>query len=46
MTFSAPTGSGQPAHIPLPGVRRIASLAKRWLLSAHQDSVDPVHLQS
>jgi transposase-like protein len=39
-------GSGQPAHIPLPGGYRIASLCKRWLLSTHQGSVDPVHLQS
>jgi transposase-like protein len=39
-------GSGQPAHIPLPGVHRVASLTKRWLLSTHQGSVDPVHLQS
>jgi hypothetical protein len=39
-------GSGQPAHIPLPGVHRVASLTKRWLLSTHQGSVNPVHLQS
>ncbi len=39
-------GSGQPAHVPLPGVHRIASLTKRWLLSTHQGSVNPVHLQS
>ena len=30
----------------LPGVHRIASLAKRWLLGTHQGSVDPAHLQS
>jgi transposase-like protein len=30
----------------LPGVHRVASLAKRWLLSTHQGSVDEAHLQS
>ena len=30
----------------LPGVHRIASLAKRWLLGTHQGSVDPTHLQA
>jgi transposase-like protein len=30
----------------LPGVHRIASLAKRWLLGTHQGSVDPAHLQA
>ena len=30
----------------LPGVHRVASLAKRWLLSTHQGSVDKAHLQS
>lgn len=28
----------------LPGVHRVASLAKRWLLGTHQGSVDPAHL--
>ncbi len=31
--------SGVPAHVPLPGVRRVASLAKRWLLGTHQGPV-------
>jgi len=30
----------------LPGVHRMASLAKRWLLGTHQGSVEPAHLQS
>ena len=30
----------------LPGVHRIASLAKRWLLGTHQGSVDEAHLQT
>jgi ISXO2 transposase-like protein len=29
----------------LPGVHRVASLCKRWLLGRHQGSVDPEHLQ-
>ena len=28
----------------LPGVHRVASLAKRWLLSTHQGAVSPAHL--
>ncbi len=28
----------------LPGVHRVAALAKRWLLGTHQSSVDPAHL--
>jgi hypothetical protein len=27
-------------------VHRVASLAKRWLLSTHQGAVEPAHLQS
>jgi transposase-like protein len=30
----------------LPGVHRVASLAKRWLLGTHQGSVEDAHLQS
>ena len=30
----------------LPGVHRVASLAKRWLLGTHQGRVDDKHLQS
>jgi transposase-like protein len=30
----------------LPGVHRVASLAKRWLLGTHQGSVDGAHLAS
>ena len=32
------------SDISLPGVHRVASLAKRWLLSTHQGSVDDTHL--
>ncbi|MHB8189886.1 MAG: IS1595 family transposase [Ferrimicrobium sp.] len=38
--------SGQPAHVALPGVHRVASLAKRWVLGTHQGSVADPHLQS
>jgi transposase-like protein len=30
----------------LPGVHRVASLVKRWLLGTHQGSVDAAHLQN
>jgi transposase-like protein len=39
-------GTGLPAHVPLPGVHRIASLVKRWLLSTHQGAVEGDHLQA
>jgi transposase-like protein len=38
--------SGLPAHVPLPGVHRVASLAKRWLLGTHQGAVEADHLQA
>lgn len=38
--------SGDPAHVSMPGVHRIASLLKRWILGTHQGSVAPEHLQS
>jgi len=38
--------SGDPAHVSLPGVHRIASLFKRWMLGTHQGSFDPEHLQA
>ena len=34
------------AHIVHPGVHRVASLLKRWLLGTHQGAVDPDHLQA
>ena len=39
-------GSGLPAHVPLPGVHRVASLLKRWLLGTHQGAVEGDHLQA
>jgi len=34
------------AHIAMPGVHRVASLFKRWILGTHQGSVSEEHLQS
>lgn len=40
------SSTGDPAHVSMPGVHRIASLLDRWILGTHQGSVDPDHLQS
>ncbi|MDO9528873.1 MAG: IS1595 family transposase [Syntrophales bacterium] len=40
------SSSGDPAHVSMPGVHRVASLVKRWILGTHQGSVLPNHLQS
>ena len=37
--------SSGPAHGSLPGVHRVASLLKRWLLGTHQGAVEADHLQ-
>ena len=37
---------GEDPNALLPGVHRIASLVKRWLLGTHQGSVDEAHLQA
>ncbi len=39
-----PGASGHEAPKLLPGVHKVASLAKRWLLGTHQGSVDEAHL--
>jgi transposase-like protein len=39
-------GSGRKAHEQLPGVHRVASLVKRWLLGTHQGAVEADHLQA
>ena len=36
--------TGDPAHVSMPGVHRLATLVKRWLLSTHQGSVSGKHL--
>jgi transposase-like protein len=38
--------SGDPAHVSMPGVHRVASLLKRWILGTHQGSIVPEHLQA
>jgi transposase-like protein len=38
--------AGREANTTLPGVHRVASLAKRWLLGTHQGSADDAHLPS
>jgi len=40
------SSSSDPAHVSMPGVHRVASLLKRWILGTHQGSVVPEHLQS
>ena len=37
-------GSGDPAHVSMPGIHRIVSLFKRVLLSTHQGAVRGKHL--
>ncbi len=37
-------GSKTPAHEPLPGVHRVTSLLKRWLLGTHHGAIDPRHV--
>jgi transposase-like protein len=44
--ITAQSSSGDPAHVSMPGVHRISSLIKRWILGTHQGSVVPEHLQS
>lgn len=38
------SSSPEPAHVVMPGVHRIASLLKRWLLGTHQGAVSARHL--
>ena len=38
--------AGLPAHVPLPGVHRVAAIAKRWLLGTHQGAVEADHRQA
>ena len=40
------SSSGDPAHVAMPGVHRVVSLLKRWVLGTHQGSIVPAHLQS
>lgn len=38
------SSSGDPAHVSMPAVHRVASLLKRWLLGTHQGAVGNVQL--
>lgn len=38
------SASGDPAHVSMPAVHRVASLLKRWLLGTHQGAVRPEQL--
>ena len=40
------SSSDDPAHVSMPGVHRVASLLKRWILGTHQGSITLDHLQS
>ena len=40
------SGTDDFAHVLMPGVHRLASLLKRWILGTHQGSVSDMHLQS
>lgn len=42
----AARAAGEDSQQLLPGVHRVASLAKRWLLGTHQGAVDVAHLPS
>jgi transposase-like protein len=39
-------GSDTPAHVSMPGVHRVASLIKRWLLGTHHGAVHPAQLDA
>lgn len=39
-------GSGKDANEVLPGVHRVASLVKRWMMGTHQGSFEQDHLQA
>ncbi len=43
---TALSASDDPTHVMMPGVHRVASLLKRWLLGTHQGAVTANHLQS
>lgn len=40
------SASGDPAHVSMPAVHRVASLLKRWLLGTHQGAVSNDHLDA
>lgn len=40
------SSSEDQAHVSMPGVHRVASLLKRWIMGTHQGCIVPNHLQS
>ena len=40
------SSTGDPAHVSLPAVHRVAALLKRWLLGTHQGAPRPEHLDA
>jgi len=40
------SATGDPAHIAMPGVHKVAALLKRWLLGTHQGSITATHLNA
>ena len=38
-------GNEKPAHVSMPGVHRVTSLLKRWLLGTHQGAIRPQQLE-
>jgi transposase-like protein len=40
------SASGDPAHVLMPAVHRVASLLKRWLLGTHQGAIRREHLDA
>ena len=40
------SASGDPAHVAMPGVHKVAALLKCWLLGTHQGSVTSAHLDA
>jgi transposase-like protein len=43
-TPTVSSSSGDPAHVSMPAVHRVAALLKRWLLGTHQGAVSAKHL--
>lgn len=37
-------GANEQAHVAMPGVHRVASLIKRWMLGTHQGAIQPAQL--
>ena len=40
------SASGDPAHVVMPGVHKVAALLKRWMMGTHQGSVTAAHLDA